>query len=192
MSDTAILTCIPATALCYPADSIAAIAAVVTTILTFLIVLTAWYQLSSADLNQRKWATLQACDRYDSDPEISKAARIFYRLANPRDDYWWYLPEAIGELEVEGVTLLNYFDSISIGVLGELYIGRMVYDHLYNIMQNRIEFVLSGSVPQLERLRLCLSDDFTTMMYLHRWWKDGYRDVDISDFKQYRAYMTKS
>lgn len=187
MNSAPILACIPSTTLCHPADSVTAIAAVATAVFTFFIVLTAWIQLSSSVSNQRKWATLQACDRYDSDPEISKAARIFYRLANKRDDYWWYLPQTLGELEVDGITLLNYFDSIAIGVLGELYVGRIVYDHLFGIIQKRIEFICDGGVPQLENLRSCLDQDFSTVMYLYKWWKNGYREIDISDFRQYRS-----
>jgi hypothetical protein len=171
---------------CHPADAVTAIAAVLTALFTLLIALIAWRQLSSSDFNQRKWATLQACDRYDSDPEISKAARVFYRLVNKRDDYWWYLPQTLGEIEVDGVTLLNYFDSIAIGVLGELYVGRIVHDHLFGIMKSRIEFICSGEAPQLESLRACLDDDFTTVMYLYKWWKNGYREIDVSDFKQHR------
>jgi hypothetical protein len=105
--------------------------------LTFA-VLVACYQLWALRRDQRAWRTLEACERYERDPTLTK---ICERLRDARDK---------GELDrnprpfrLEASTLLNYCDGIAIGVVQKFYVERIVKDHLEPIIRDHVEEFLS-------------------------------------------------
>jgi hypothetical protein len=70
------------------------------------------YQIHALRRDQKAWRTLEACERYERDPTLTK---ICERLRDARDK---------GELDknprpfrLEASTLLNYCDGIAIGVI---------------------------------------------------------------------------
>ena len=92
----------------------------------------AWYQLREMTLQQRNWATLQACDRYDTDPKLGAALIILRRLKEgERTALTNY------RIVMAVTTVFNYFDSIAIGLNQGLYIEGIVREHLRTIMQRR-------------------------------------------------------
>jgi hypothetical protein len=115
--------------------------------------------IEASDQQRRKWATLQACDRYDMDPELVKAVRClrkyhWYRgpcllppgvVAQP---YHWSRPPVRPELERPSLgdeltadqqytlaagLLLNYFDSIAIGINQKFYEKEICKEHIGRI-----------------------------------------------------------
>lgn len=71
--------------------------------------------------DQRKWATLQACDRYDSDQFIQEAIKEL-NLADSKMD------EKLHDIYV--TRLLNYFSSIAIGLDQDFYDDAIARRHL--------------------------------------------------------------
>lgn len=105
-------------------------------IFTFLLVLAtaaiaylAQRQLSIGQKQQRKWATLAACDRWDIDNALRDANKKLKSAI--RDIQTNPLPEIYA---IEYVTIFNYFDSIAIGIKQEFYEQDIVLPHLGNIM----------------------------------------------------------
>jgi len=71
--------------------------------------------------DQRKWATLQACDRYDSDRFIQEAVKEL-NLAGSKMD------EKLRNIYI--TRLLNYFSSIAIGLDQDFYDDAIARRHL--------------------------------------------------------------
>lgn len=136
-------------------------------LVTLALVIVVWIQvgdtrkstketIEASDQQRRKWATLQACDRYDMDPELVKAVRYLRRyhwytgpallppgvVARP---YRWSRPPVRSELDRPSLgneltsdqqytlaagLLLNYFDSIAIGINQNFYEKEICKEHI--------------------------------------------------------------
>ncbi len=117
------------------------------------------HSLEHSDDQERLWATLQVCDRYDIDPEISAAVRYLrryhwhsgpalltpgvvnspslYRRAEVRGEFF---PAAVGaQLNADQRytlavgKILNYFDSIAIGLEQRFYDNHVCREHIGGI-----------------------------------------------------------
>lgn len=113
-------------------QKVSAVADTMTAIATMAAVAVAGTQLRNGNKQKRVWSTLQACDRYDSDPTVSEAARVFFNFCEGRD-----LTVDVVKLENSTRTLFNYFEAIAIGMYQELYEPEIVYEHLGTIMITR-------------------------------------------------------
>jgi hypothetical protein len=104
------------------------------------------YQIHALRRDQKAWRTLEACERYERDPTLTKICEC---LRNARDK---------GELDrdprpfrLEASTLLNYCDGIAIGVVKKFYVEKIVQDHLEPIIRDHVEEFLSVKMaPKIE------------------------------------------
>ena len=94
--------------------------------------------------DQRKWATLQVCDRYDSDPLIQEAvAKLNWDSAtltrNQRDLY--------------ATRLLNYFSSIAIGLGQDFYDDAIARAHIGYLAVDWFNYIVTkqGYEPEATR-----------------------------------------
>jgi hypothetical protein len=104
------------------------------------------YQIHALRRDQKAWRTLEACERYERDPALTKICEC---LRDARDK---------GELDrdprpfrLEASTLLNYCDGIAIGVVQKFYVEKIVQHHLEPIIRDHVEEFLSAKMaPKIE------------------------------------------
>lgn len=129
------------------------------TVITGGLLLVAIGQIHLGRAEKRKWATLQACDRYDTDPEIANAVWYLRRYHPFRDSERMLppqvsadmpmLPEAnTGNTSVLSASMrytvsvgliLNYFDSLAIGLRQDFYDEKICRDHIGGIILKWVE-----------------------------------------------------
>ena len=118
--------------------AISAVAAVAYTVLTLFLVVFAAVQIRSARKDAKINRTLTACDRYDTDLLLDRAAR---RLLMAPDS----LGDNPGKYRFDLESLLNYFETIAIGVRSGFYDEVIVRDQLERIFLKKVEqYLLSG------------------------------------------------
>jgi hypothetical protein len=83
----------------------------------------AYFQVSAVRLEQMKQRTLDVCMMYDRDPVIVGVRRTL-RLAG--EDVF----KDPRKYEIEIGDLLNYFDTIAIGIEQKLYLERLAKEHM--------------------------------------------------------------
>lgn len=124
---------------------ITAIGTVVLAIVTLALAMVGISQIRVVARQQRKWTTLQACDRYDSDPIINAAHDVLWKHINVG-------AQSSVELTHAALRLLNYFDAIAIGIDQGLYIDELAHDHIGNIVRLRLEELRSLNVKEVNEL----------------------------------------
>lgn len=137
------------------------ILSVIGTVATVFIAVAAFAQLSEIGRNQRRRDTLQACDRYDSDTVIVDAHRCLSKFYEEK------------EVDNDGVmnsfsTLMNYFDSIAIGIEQGLYIKEIVEAHLSNIMCSVVDEFMSSKEPLIFASKSELFDGYESFQMLDK------------------------
>jgi hypothetical protein len=123
------------------------------------------YQLRQQTIQQRQWATLQACDRYDTDPMLT-TARLMLRALKEGER-----PE-IKEYEITSqiTTVFNYFDAIAIGVEQKLYVDAIAENHLKEIMFRRLAELWEADHPAVRKFQEEYFDYFPTFNKLLEKW----------------------
>jgi hypothetical protein len=96
------------------------------------------YQIHALRRDQKAWPTLEACERYERDPTLTKICEC---LRDARDK--GKLDENPRPFRLEASTLLNYCDGIAIGVVQKFYVEKIVKDHLAPIIRDHVEEFLS-------------------------------------------------
>lgn len=132
---------------------------------TLGIVIVAWRQLKEQTTQQRRWATLQACDRYDIDPRIAGSLRMVRRLKEGEKP-------ALSEYEIgmRITTVFNYFDAIAIGVRQGLYLPEIVKAHLSEIMFLRLEELCASTHPAAQKFRDAFETYYSDLIQVLQEW----------------------
>jgi hypothetical protein len=134
----------------------------------------AGYQLWQQTFQQRQWATLQACDRYDSDAVLTQARLLLNALKAGEtvqgEDH---------EIEATITTLFNYFDAIAIGLDQKLYVEEIVKKHLEEIMFGRLVDLWTCDHPVLRKFREKDFRYFPTLNRLLETWDSKRYDETI-------------
>jgi hypothetical protein len=150
------------------------------------------------DREQRRlWATLQARDRYDIDPELTKAIQ---RLRK----YHWYMGPCLLPPGVTGITspiatsirvekrpssfgaeltsdqeytlavgkLLNYFDSIAIGMIQGFYVEEVCRDHIGGIFMSWIDDLRAVDPNCFDKQ---MAKNFDRLPVLYNYWGGPWR-----------------
>src|SRR5688500_3125854 len=89
----------------------AAIGAVATAIITFILVTVGAYQIASIRRQNRRWRTLDACERYYLDAYLGETLRRL-RQAHVTNQFAGHEQD----FKLDVVRLLNYLDGIAIGI----------------------------------------------------------------------------
>jgi hypothetical protein len=122
----------------------------------------AWYQIGEIKRQQRGWETLRICNVYDVDPVLDRAVctiRSAVKQGKSRI-----------EVKLEITTLLNYFESIALGISQGFYEEKIVRIHLGDIMKAHADFYLSE--PLISQLNF--SSNFISIKRLiARWYPNA-------------------
>ena len=132
------------------ANVIVVIAAMVTAIASVAIAGAAWKQLPLIAKRlkidgerQKQWATVTACQRYVTDPILREAKREIWTARDNGKKITIDHPEAVRQ---DVYILLNYFDTIAIGINQGIYNENIVYDNLRYIIEDAVlKFVYKRS-----------------------------------------------
>lgn len=130
---------------------------------TVLLYLTAMWQLFMIRKEAQKNRTLDICNRYDNDPIFDAATETLDKAKKNGD-----LAANPAKYRKAVITILNYLDSIAIGIEQGLYITSLAKDHLNEILQAHVAEYLHDTkfardagynVDYFKRLRK-LADDW--------------------------------
>ena len=88
--------------------------------------------------NEAKWRTTQACEKFDSDPILTVAAK---NIRNRMHNEHYSGQDVYNDCAV----LLNYFDSLAIGVEQGLYYEDIVRDHYETVVVGLYDDLLVGA-----------------------------------------------
>ena len=131
---------------------------------TIAIAVTACAQLPAMLKAQKQRATLDACDRYDIEPMIVYAHRIMRAYYNYNEDV------DKNKLHNSVITILNYFDSIALGIDQGLYIKKIVKAHLSQIIIDHIEWAMDEK-REHHLARSDMDDSHNYLMKIYDDWK---------------------
>lgn len=122
---------------------------------TVIIAATALYQLKNQRRMNKVQRTMDAVREYDTSPVIAEAERNIWEQSNHRLNY-----DSVDEFDK--LTLLNYLESLAIGIEQGVYDSAIVNDHLGSIIQAAIEkFINIDQVPK---------EEFPALMKLYNRW----------------------
>ena len=151
----------------------------ISTLATIAIALIAYFQLSAwvatqkaQNLQHRQWATLQTCDRYDSDPIIREALALIRAHKNgySLDEQTQESVKYSYDLDAAVVSLMNYFDSIAIGLKQNLYVEEIVREHLEGIIRTHIKDIKEFSDPEVIKRVEKFHEEFSrTLALIEKW-----------------------
>ncbi|MBR1207093.1 MULTISPECIES: hypothetical protein [unclassified Bradyrhizobium] len=141
--------------------AIGAMANVIYSGLTLFLVIFAYVQITSARSEARINRTLAVCDRYDLDPQLDAFCR---KIAAARDN---------GDLEknprsyrLDMCSILNYLESMAIGVERGLYDKEVVRDYMEPILRGYVqEFIKSGLLERAKPIEPVHDDVLNTEQY---------------------------
>ena len=110
--------------------------------------------------NTRVWKTTEACRHLDSDPIFEAASKRIWDASDGGKKY------DKGKLEERDlIIVLNYLETLAIGVRQGLYVEKIVKDHLEPAITKGVEkFVLTGLVEKDQ------NDNFEQLLALYYQW----------------------
>lgn len=100
-------------------------------------------QLIESKMENKKWKTLDICNLYDTNPIIDTSARKI-KSANLSGEI---LKDGVN-LRTDATTILNYLDSIAIGINQNLYIESLAKDHMRNILMFYVESLIKNEATR--------------------------------------------
>jgi hypothetical protein len=109
--------------------------------------------------------TLEACERYESDPVIHK---ILICLRDARDDK--SLTENPRKFRAEISLLLNYLDGLAIGLFQGFYNKNIIRDHMESIIRDHVAEFLDSDFAKKAALD---GNGFPSVVKLIREWDDS-------------------
>jgi hypothetical protein len=123
----------------------------------------AWYQIGAARAEAKKTRTLEVVSKYDHDPVLDRALR---RLARARD--MGVLLTKTRDYRLDIVAVMNYLETIAIGVKQEMFIAEMVRDFMEHIAKFHVDEMREGAI--FEKIGVNLSG-FEHIIELTNEWK---------------------
>lgn len=133
------------------------------------------HALSLQGEREKKWATIKACERYDSDPAINQYAKAILSNSNGGIDYTHaekILQDVIG--------FMNYLDGLAIGIFQGVYHEQIVYDHMWSTIYKAVLVFIKGEsgdvdgIPWKAGRPLLKPEGFPGLTQLfEKWFKDS-------------------
>jgi hypothetical protein len=143
--------------------AILAVATVVLAVATVVLVVVGWSQIVSIRNDARKTRTLEICNRYETCPILHAAVS---KLRTARDAHAY--EQNRRAYRIDAITLLNYLDSIAIGIEQNLYIDDLAYDHVGPVLKHHVEEYLN--VKEAAGLGINLGNFETLQACYDRWY----------------------
>ncbi|HKS87724.1 MAG TPA: DUF4760 domain-containing protein [Pseudolabrys sp.] len=128
--------------------------------LTIFIAIFGYYQLTSARDESRHNRTLEAVERYEFDPILDSCLR---RLAMARRNN--YFPQRI-----DMVTVLNYLESLAIGIEQGVYEEQLAKEHMRYILVKTYERYLGHDAPPVGEID---PSNYIPLGRLYRKWSEN-------------------
>jgi hypothetical protein len=97
-----------------------------------------WYQITQIRKENRVERTLAACSRYESDATVERCVKDL-RVAHISGGMVNLTPQ---EHQHQAVVVLNFLDTIAIGVEQGLYLDPLARDHMESIVRTWTDFLL--------------------------------------------------
>lgn len=119
-------------------------------------------QIEHVRRENRVLLTITACDRYDNDPVLDRCLRRL-RIARQNGK----LLESPSTYRTDYATVLNYLESLAIGIAEGLYIEEIVHDHNSALVKQHVEQYLVGDLPAVYGLE---PHDYDWLIPLYNKW----------------------
>jgi hypothetical protein len=129
---------------------------------TLALVIVGRRQIREVREENRRGMTLAACGNYDLNPIIYECTK---RLSEAREA--GELKTKARELRPQITTVLNYLDSIAIGIDQGLYIETLAWDHLHPIVSRHVKELIDSGVIEDAGLA---KENFSRLLEMHRTW----------------------
>lgn len=114
-----------------------------------------WYQISALRNESKKWQTVKACNLYHTDPTLYRCAAEIRSKTRGKD----YTFNAVKDVLQEIRTIVNYLDSLAVGVCQGIYVKSIIEDNLGSITTVAVdkflteEFKEELAIPDLHNLQ---------------------------------------
>jgi hypothetical protein len=152
-------------------------------LITLVLAGLAYKQLRDANYNNRKWTTLQVCDRFDHSEECRKSQKVLEAV-------WYHEDRKCSDKDFDDALYhyFNCFDGVCIGVIQGLYIDEIVRDHLRYLLDNAMQLITDdmssldeGKQKILLKFRADFPKYFTCMHQKHREWNLAPESIAYKD-----------
>jgi hypothetical protein len=143
-------------------DILTAVASFATAVATFGIIVTAWIQVRDLRAENKKWSTVRACTSYTTDPILFECARKIRDASKGKD----YSITNIQPVMQEVRAVLNYLDSLAVGVAQKIYSEAIIRDNLEFVIVSAVDNFCTDSYK--EELKL---EGFEHLIAMRNRWK---------------------
>jgi DNA primase large subunit len=143
-------------------DAATAVASIATAVATFGLIVTAIKQIGGLREENRKWETVKACIAYTQDPILFERAKQVRTRSKGTDYALANMMPVMQELRA----ILNYRDSLAVGVAQGVYIEHIVRDTLQLVIEKAVD----NFCRQEFRTELNM-DGFSHLIDLRERWK---------------------
>jgi hypothetical protein len=127
-------------------EAVNAVASCATALFTLALVVVAYTQIRALREENRKWETVKACNLYDTDPVLHACAGHIRSLSRGQDYSFTNMAPAYHQVR----TLLNYCDSLAVGVSQGVYIEQIIQDNLRLVIEQLVDkFTTDDFSPEL-------------------------------------------
>jgi hypothetical protein len=132
------------------------------------------HQMTIQGEREKKWATIKACERYDSDPAINHYTKLIWDKSKNGTDY-----TNIEEARHEVLGFMNYLDSLAIGVSQGVYNEQIVSDHLRSTIYKAVKIFIKGETGEVDGFSWSVNkpfvkpDGFECLLKLYDQWFKG-------------------
>jgi hypothetical protein len=133
---------------------------------TWTLVIVGSWQVFGIRSEAKRERTLSVCNHYDSDPILDAARRKITQ--GTRDGKLQTSPQ---DFSNDAISILNYLDSIAIGIDQNVYVEKMVRDHLESILTGYVSQLLE---PELAKSLEFNAADFSHLVALNKRWIVSY------------------
>ena len=131
--------------------------------LTLFIVIAGWIQLRAMRHEADKERTIAMCDRYDFDPVLDPCLRRLSVATGHGGDY----KTNADKYKSDVVTVLNYLDSMAVGIKQGIYIESLAHDHSHVILRGHVKELLGLGAPNIVGID---SANYAELIELNKKW----------------------
>jgi hypothetical protein len=122
----------------------------------------AWYQIQAVRNENRIERTLAACSRYESDATVERCVRTLRNALATDGDY----TANPSKYQHEAIIVLNFLDTIAIGIDQGVYDDPLARDHMKAIMR---KWMVLLEPPKAKELGISV-DDYQSLIGLWDRW----------------------
>lgn len=145
-----------------------------TAVATLLLVGVGTWQITEIREEAKKERTLAACNRYDTDQLLDQSVRRF----SAAQKNGWFAADP-SKFKSDAVFILNYLDSIAIGIAQNVYSESLARDHIGPILCGYVEDLLDQTIAR--ELGISAESFAHLMVVYNRWLQPEIWECEISN-----------